>query len=355
MLYLSLFLSFIISILLTPIVKRIAFRVGATDCPDDRKVHQKTMPRLGGISIYVSFSISLLLTGYDMEMATLLLLSSLIILLTGIMDDLFGLKPKLKLLGQSLGASIFIIFGDAHLDVFSWIEIEWLQQTLSFGMSFLWIILITNSINIIDGLDGLASGLSGIMLFFISIFSINQGNYFISALSLILLSSILGFLLHNFYPAKIFLGDTGSLFIGYMIATISLLTFDTSTVDLLITPFILIGIPILDTIYAIIRRITNNKSLFSADKGHLHHQLINSGFSHRTTVIILYILTTAFGLIALMLTDSQLGTRYLFFTVILVTCEILAEHLGCTGHKYRPLLNITNSLLVITKKAIKIR
>lgn len=355
MLYLSLFLSFIISILFTPIVKRIAFRVGATDCPDERKVHQNIMPRLGGIAIYVSFLIGFLLSGYDTVLATLILLGSLIILITGILDDLFGLKPKLKLIGQTLGSSIVIIFGDAQVNIFAWVEIEWLQQTLSYGLSFFWVIFVTNSINIIDGLDGLASGLSGIMLFFISIFSINQGDYFISTLSLILLSSILGFLLHNFYPATIFLGDTGSLFIGYMIAIISLLTFDTSTADLLITPFILIGIPILDTIYAIIRRITNNKSLFSADKGHLHHQLLNSGFSHRKTVIILYILTTAFGLIALMLNKSHIGTRYLFFTVILVTCEFLAEYLGCTGHKYRPLLKIANSLLVITKKAIKIR
>lgn len=355
MISLSLFLSFFTSILITPLVKKIALRINAIDRPDQRKVHQSSMPRLGGIAIYISFLVGLVLISSYFPFPLLLIVGSLIILITGILDDMIGLSPKLKILGQLIAASIIILFGDVQISLFTWVKTEWLQQYLSYGLSLLWVLFITNSFNLIDGLDGLASGISSIILLVISIYSMNQGLYIVSIVCLLLLSSILGFLLHNFYPATIFLGDTGSLFIGYMISIITLLVFDTSSFSSLIIPLIIMAIPILDTVFAIVRRITNNNPLFSADRSHIHHQLLNLGISHRNTVIILYLLTASLGAIAILLTNTNTLVRYSFLFVLLILSELIAESIGWSGDKHRPILKLASIVRIVSKKEIKIK
>lgn len=340
MVYVTLVLCFIASVLITPLVKKLAIAIGATDKPNARKVHQKIMPRLGGLAIYISFIIGfLILRPMDEDFSPLpIIIGSFIIIITGVLDDRFELSAKVKLIGQLLAAGVVVLGG---------IQLEFINMPfggeLQFGifsipLTILWIVGITNAINLIDGLDGLAAGVSSIALITISGMAILMGDVFVTSVGLILLGSTLGFLVYNFHPAKIFMGDTGALFLGFMISVLALLGFKNITIFSLIVPIIILGVPISDTFFAIIRRFVNKQPLSAPDKSHLHHCLLRLGYSHRQTVLIIYGIAAMFGLAAVIFSQATLWGALLVMGVLLIAIEVFVEKIGLVGKDYKPLL-----------------
>lgn len=346
MLILTLLICFIVSVSMTPIVKKLAFKIGAVDAPNARKVHQKIMPRLGGFAIYIAFIIGFLLTRPESQMVsvTAILIGSFIIVITGILDDVYQLSPKVKLMGQII-AALVVIFGGVKIE---YINLPF-DGVLNFGwfsipLTLLWIVGITNAINLIDGLDGLAAGVSSIVLITITILAMLDGNIFVMTLGTILIGSTLGFLVHNFHPAKIFMGDTGALFLGYIISVISILGFKNVTLFSIIVPAIILAVPISDTFFAIIRRVVNKRPLSSPDKSHLHHCLLRLGFSHTKTVLIIYGISAFFGLAAVILTLSTLWVSLVILLVLMIAIELIVELVGLVNTNYRPILNFLGRL-----------
>lgn len=349
MFYFLLLVCFICSILFTPVIKKLAFKIGATDKPNERKVHQKIMPRLGGLAIYISFVIGVFIAQPDSPYPNTLsaiMLGSFIIIVTGVLDDMYELSAKVKLLGQLLATVIVVFWGGVQVE---FINLPFSNGVLEFGflsipITILWIVGITNAINLIDGLDGLAAGVSSIALITISIMAILIPNPFVVIMGSILLASTLGFLIFNFNPAKIFMGDTGALFLGYMIAVLSLLGFKNVTMISLVIPIIILGVPISDTIYAILRRIVNKKPISAPDKSHLHHCLLGLGFTHRQTVLIIYAMAAVFGLVAIIVSQAKLIGSFILIAFLLILIELVAEKIGLVGKNHRPLLKLFSTV-----------
>ncbi|PPA70274.1 glycosyltransferase family 4 protein [Jeotgalibacillus proteolyticus] len=338
---LVLLLCLISSVLLTPVVKKFAVRVGATDAPNHRKVHNKVMPRLGGLAIFISFSIGIIIMRPAGEDTWPIMIGALIIVLTGALDDRFQLSPKAKLIGQITAALIAIIWGGVQVE---FINLPF-GGRLEFGifsipLTLLWIVGITNAINLIDGLDGLAAGVSTIAIFTISGMAIIMGDAYVAIFGLILVASTLGFLFYNFHPAKIFMGDTGALFLGFMISVLALLGFKNITVISLIIPVLILGVPISDTFFAIVRRILHKQPISAPDKSHLHHCLLNAGFTHRETVVIIYGIASMFSLSAFIFSQSTIWGAIVVIAVVLFSLEIIVESVGLLGKNYRPILNL---------------
>ncbi|WP_456273220.1 glycosyltransferase family 4 protein [Bacillus sp. AK031] len=341
MVYLTLFLCFIASIVLTPLVKKLAIKIGATDSPNHRKVHQKIMPRLGGLAIFLSFILGVIILQPSNVYANAIIAGAVIIVLTGALDDVFELSAKVKLLGQLIAALLVVVWGGAQVE---FINLPFGGQ-LEFGymsipLTIVWIVGVTNAVNLIDGLDGLAAGVSSIGLITISGMAVIMGDTFVAVMASLLLVSTLGFLFYNFHPAKIFMGDTGALFLGYMISVLALLGFKNITVISLIIPVIILGVPISDTFFAIIRRIVNKQPLSAPDKSHLHHCLLRMGYSHRQTVLIIYAIAALFGLAAVIFSQATFWGSIILIGVLLVALEIFVESIGLVGNNYQPLLKM---------------
>jgi UDP-GlcNAc:undecaprenyl-phosphate GlcNAc-1-phosphate transferase len=341
-----------LSIILTPVVKKFAIWVGAVAIPNHRSVHSKIMPQMGGLAIFFAFIgayfiIAPATKSYNMDVAMGLLIGGAVIVLVGALDDRFVLSPKLKLLGQLIAAGIVVYFG---------LEVDFIQ--LPFGdainlngwigipITIIWIVGVTNAVNLIDGLDGLSAGVSGIATATIMVLSIMMGNYSVALICAVLLGSILGFLFFNFHPAKIFMGDTGALFLGFALATLSILGYKQATVVSLLVPILILGVPISDTFIAIIRRKLNKKPIFAPDKGHLHHRLIHLGFSTRKTVLIIYGFSVVFGLCAVLLSQSTQWETLVIVTVILLILEVCVEAIGVISKTKRPVINFIQRVFV---------
>lgn len=282
----TLFISFIT----VPIVKKIAIHVNAMDIPNARKVHSKPMPRLGGIAIFFAFLIGYMFFGEMTVQMNSILIGSFIILLTGIIDDINPLIAKDKFIGELISAGVIVFYGEILLNNITFFGINLEFGLLAYPITIIFIVACMNIINLIDGLDGLASGISSIFFMTILTICFLQGrtiglDY---TLTLIMLGSTLGFLIHNFYPAKIFLGDSGALFLGFIISIISLLGFKGTILTSVFVPLLILAVPILDTFFAILRRLVHHQKISDADKLHLHHQLLGMKFSHRNTVLIIY-------------------------------------------------------------------
>ncbi|HWI47721.1 MAG TPA: MraY family glycosyltransferase [Rummeliibacillus sp.] len=339
--YLALVVAFVASILLTPLVKRLAYRIGAVDKPNYRKVHDHIMPRLGGLAIFLAFLIGVVVARPMDGSMIAILIGSFVIIVTGVLDDMLEISPKAKLVGQTIAAVIVIFFGDVRIDS---INLPFGGELnfgyLSIPLTLIWIIGITNAINLIDGLDGLASGVSTIALITLATMAFIMGNTFVLVMALIVAASTCGFLFYNFHPAKIFMGDTGALFLGFMISVLALLGFKNVTFISLVIPIIMLGVPISDTFFAILRRLLNKQPPFSPDKSHLHHRLMSIGFTHRQTVLIIYGIAAMFGLAAIIFSMAKLWGAILLITVILISIELFVEVIGLAGNNYRPLLNL---------------
>jgi UDP-GlcNAc:undecaprenyl-phosphate GlcNAc-1-phosphate transferase len=352
MLYFTLAVSFLVAILLTPIVIKLAFKIGATDRPNHRKVHTNVMPRLGGLAIFASFIIGILIIHPNSSYHLPIVLGSIVILLTGMIDDIKEISPKVKLLGQIIAALIVVVMGDITV---SFINLPFGLGTINFGIfsipiTMLWIVGVTNAINLIDGLDGLAAGVSTIALFSIAGMAMVMGNAYVMVIALILAAGSLGFLVFNFHPAKIFMGDSGALFLGYMISVLSLLGFKNVTFISLIIPIIILGVPISDTFFAIVRRLVNKQPLSAPDKSHLHHCLMRSGFSHRQTVLLIYALAAVFGLAAFIFSQSTVWGSVIVVIALLITIEVIVEKIGLIREDYKPLLKFMKGLRPVNVK-----
>ncbi len=351
MLYIAAMICFLVSILITPIVIKLAIKIGATDQPNKRKVHSKVMPRLGGLAIFVSFIVGFLILQPDSVYKWPIIIGSIIIIITGILDDLFELSAKWKLLGQ-LAAALVVIFNGVDVEMVNLpFGIGELQLGyLTIPLTIIWIVGITNAINLIDGLDGLAAGVSSIALITISGMAIIMGDGFVLSIGVLVLFSTLGFLFYNFHPAKIFMGDTGALFLGYMIAVLSLLGFKNVTLISFIVPVIILGVPISDTFFAIIRRIVNKQPLSAPDKSHLHHCLLKLGYGHRKTVLMIYGMSAIFGLAAVVFSQATVWGSLVVIVVLLIAIELIVEKIGLVGKEYRPLLNMFRGIKVAQQK-----
>lgn len=292
----------LLSLIITPKVIALSHRLGIVDQPGDRKVHSDAMPRMGGLAIILSFLISfcVFLPWVDLQGSYklwIVLLGGAFMFSIGIIDDIYDLAARYKLIAQILVAifvsSQGVLIGELSLPFTSepWV----LPTTLSWVITLFWIVGVCNAINLMDGLDGLAAGISLIVLVTISAVAFTNQNHLVSFVTLPLIGTLIGFLKFNFHPAKTFMGDCGSLYLGYMLASLSLLnsSLETSTVSL-IMPIVALGLPIFDTVFSMIRRFLVGRKVFQADKDHVHHQILKKGFSHKQTVIILYLIASAF-------------------------------------------------------------
>ena len=301
----------VLSYFFTPPVKNFAHKVGAIDVPKDaRRMHKKPIPRLGGLAIYGGFLCSILIFGQLDETMLCVLLGAAIIVALGIFDDVLALGAKLKFVVQIVAAAIPVCIGNLQIGLFT--NLNPLSDTpfvhlgiLAVPVTIIWIVGITNAVNLIDGLDGLAVGVSSIAAITMLAVALLTGNMPIAITMAALAGACIGFMPYNLNPAKIFMGDTGSTFLGYMLATVSIMgLFKFYAVISFAVPFLILGRPIFDTANAIIRRVAAGRSPMSPDRGHVHHKLIDMGFNQKQAVAILYAISATLGLTAVVLTSS---------------------------------------------------
>ena len=301
----------VLSYFFTPPVKNFAHKVGAIDVPKDaRRMHKKPIPRLGGLAIYGGFLCSILIFGQLDETMLCVLLGAAILVALGIFDDVLALGAKLKFVVQIVAAAIPVCIGDLQIGLFT--NLNPLSDTpfvhlgiLAVPVTIIWIVGITNAVNLIDGLDGLAVGVSSIAAITMLAVALLTGNMPIAITMAALAGACIGFMPYNLNPAKIFMGDTGSTFLGYMLATVSIMgLFKFYAVISFAVPFLILGLPIFDTANAIIRRVAAGRSPMSPDRGHVHHKLIDMGFNQKQAVAILYAISATLGLTAVVLTSS---------------------------------------------------
>lgn len=327
-----------LALLVTPLVRKWAFKCGALDCPDQRKIHDRVMPRMGGLAIYISFLAAVLLTCEITPQVAGLLVGGSIIVLLGILDDTRGVSPWLKLAGQAAAACAVIPFG---------IKVEFLTNPFSEGLltlgllgfpvTVMWIVAVVNAVNLVDGLDGLAGGtsfiaaltLASVVWIEVSTNGGSQEQVEAIALALVLAAAVLGFLRYNFYPARIFLGDSGSMYLGFNVAALAVMGLAKSATFIsVIIPVVILGIPFLDTTLAIVRRYYGHRPIFQADKGHLHHRLIEIGLSHRQAVLCLYGVNVVLALSAIVMTLITPKQAAVFLVVLSTAALVAVNKIG---------------------------
>ena len=333
--------------ILTPFTIRFAYKVGAIDVPkDERKIHKKPMPRIGGLAFIGGFFISTLLIFLCCEIDRTInftdvnlvgfFAGAIIIALTGFVDDVRNIKPWMKLLGQSL-AAVCVILSGVRIGFINipFLEIYGLNEIVSIIVTFFWIIGVTNAINLIDGLDGLATGVSAIAtVSLLVIFLLNGAAEIPIILVCALLGGLIGFLPYNFNPAKTFMGDAGSNFLGYTLATISMMGMaKTYTIMAIVLPIIVLALPIFDTLFAMARRILAGKSIMQADRGHLHYRLLDAVLSQRQAVIVLYTVAALLGLFAIVLMDSSIWKVLGFLMIVLVLMVLESKNVIISKRK----------------------
>jgi UDP-GlcNAc:undecaprenyl-phosphate GlcNAc-1-phosphate transferase len=321
--FLVILAAFVVTLVSMPWVIKLAFKLGAIDQPDERKVHQDAMPRLGGMAIYISFLLAMLFYVGVKGPFTGLIIGASIVFIVGMLDDMYGLSAWVKLLGQCAAAGVAMYFG---------VMVEFLTNPFD-GMLFLgyfslpltlvWIVGVSNAINLIDGLDGLAGGVSAIAAVTMGIVALVEGQALVAVTAFILAAGIAGFLPYNFYPARTFMGDGGSNFLGFVLACIAIMgTAKSAALISLFIPIVILGIPIFDTFFAILRRIHKQTPIFKPDKDHLHHRLMVLGMSHRRSVFTIYLISGFFSAVAITLTfitdpKAMLGLGLLLLIIVM--------------------------------------
>lgn len=294
----------IITAVITPLAIWIAPKIGAVDVPkDNRRMHSKPMPRFGGMAIFAGVIITLLLFLPNTEKMMGVIIGGILIFIVGVIDDLKGMLAKVKFLCQ-IGCAVVLFAFDVRIlhisNPFESGQLIFFPPAISFIFTVIWIVGITNTINLIDGLDGLASGVSAISAVAIAYVAYIHGVYGVTFAMLAVAGSAVGFLGFNFNPAKIFMGDCGSLFLGFMLASFSLISpFKSATFVAIIIPVLVLAVPIFDTAFAIFRRIINKRPIMEADKGHLHHRIIAAGFGQRRAVLTIYAISGVMGVAAI--------------------------------------------------------
>ena len=314
---------FIASVFLVWVMKKVAVHINAVDVPNERKIHNKPIPLLGGIGIFLAFLLGYMIFGSPSNIMSSILIASFLILLLGIFDDIKPIRALYKFIIHIVIASIIVFYGGLQLeytDIFGY--------SINFGffapfVSIILIVGIINAMNLIDGLDGLCAGISSIYFLTIAIlgFLLNKFGGLDIMLSVIMLGSTLGFLVHNFPPAKIFMGDAGSTFIGLIISVIVLIGFKTLTLTSLVIPALVLAVPIMDTLFAIVRRKIKHRSAMEPDKEHLHHQLLKNNFSKTKTLLIIYGINILFSITSIFYAIGyrfEMIVCYIFLLFIIV-------------------------------------
>lgn len=337
--------AFVIACLLTPVAIRIAPKIGAMDIPkDNRRMHHKPMPRFGGMAIFAGTEIALAVFCHSDPKVVTIIIGGILIYAVGVIDDLRGLPAKLKFLLQILCAAIIYVGGIRINFVKNPLSMETyihFPLVISFIITVIWIVGITNTINLIDGLDGLAAGVAAIASAYISYASVLSGQYGVAAAMMAVTGGALGFLPYNFHPAKIFMGDSGSLYLGFMIGSISVLgSTKGATLIVTIVPFLALGLPIFDTAFAIIRRWVNGQPIMEADKGHVHHRIMNRGMGQRRTVLIMYCISAVMGMVAIMIVKRELiEAAIMIVTAVALLCVFVADHSTLKGISHEGLVH----------------
>lgn len=337
-LFLAFAMAFLISLIMGPVAIKLAPKIGAMDIPKDtRRMHTKAMPRFGGLAIFVGTMVPLVAFAGNNAAIKPVIIGGTLIYLLGVMDDLFALPAKFKFLYQFVVAVMMYEMGLKIRFITNYLAHGHINfgAALCFFVTVIWIVGITNTINLIDGLDGLAAGTAMISSFCIAYVAYIHGG--INGMMIVCLAMVcvggacLGLLPYNFYPAKIFMGDGGSLFLGFMMATLSVVgPLKRSTLIAVIVPVLVLGIPIFDTAFAILRRLINHRPIMEADKGHLHHRLMQSGYGMRRAVLMLY------GISGIMGMSAVLVSRELYkdaLVLMAIACIYLYVFLTDANHK----------------------
>ena len=309
---LAILLAGAVSFIMTPMVKRFAESIGAVDEPGDRRVNTETIPRMGGLAIFCGFTLAMLIFADLTKQVEGILLGSLVIVIMGALDDIYNLKPWIKLLAQICAATICVLFGVVVNGVSGMgsADTVYIGNIAAYFITIAWIVVSTNAINLIDGLDGLACGMSAISALTLLIISLLVSEMNVTVMLGCLLGACIGFLPYNWNPAKIFMGDVGSQLLGFLLSTISLVgLFKMHAFVTMLVPLLALAVPLADTCFAFFRRIIRGQSPFHADKGHFHHRLLALGFTQRQVVVMLYGVSVFMGIIAIMMTGEDRKIR----------------------------------------------
>jgi len=327
----ALLVALVVSFLMTPLVKTFAYKVGAIDVPKDaRRMHKVPTPRLGGLAIFFGFMVSILLFVKITPEMKSILLGAVIIVVLGVVDDIMALPAMLKFVVQIVAALIPALGGVRILafsnpNVFSE-ELYWVLGSLSIPFTVLWIVALTNAVNLIDGLDGLANGVSAISATTVLVIALMGNQVQVSIVMAALVGACVGFMPYNMNPAKMFMGDTGATFLGYILATMSIQgLFKYYAVISFVVPFLILGLPIFDTAFAFIRRIAHGQSPMHADRSHIHHRLIDMGLNQKQAVATLYVISAILGLSAVVLTTGGEQKAMLFFAAMCIVAVVAAR------------------------------
>jgi UDP-GlcNAc:undecaprenyl-phosphate/decaprenyl-phosphate GlcNAc-1-phosphate transferase len=326
-------LAFIIAVAVayfaTPHIKELAIKAGAMDAPDERKVHKEPIPRMGGLAIYLAAVAAIFISMKMNHQVLGIILGGTVMLAVGVIDDIKQLSAKVKLMGQIIAALVLVAFD---------VRIEWLTNPfgsmvylgyLSIPITILWVVAVTNTVNLIDGLDGLAAGVSSIASITILIVALQQNLWIVAILTAAIAGSAVGFLFHNFNPAKIFMGDTGSLFLGYMLSAVSIMGAVKGAATIaLVVPIVALGLPIMDTTFAILRRYLNGVPIFRPDKGHLHHRLLAMGLTQKQVVLSMYVISGLLGISAILLSEVSQFKAFLILMAIATVSVVGAKKIG---------------------------
>lgn len=341
-------LAFLLANLATPVAKKIAFRIGAVAVPNERTMHDEDMPVGGGMAIYFGFTLTVLIFvplighGGIVQFAGLVI-GATVITIVGLLDDIYDVSPRIRIVFQVLSALIVIYTGTAITSI----SVPFIEAgKIEFGIfsniiTLFWIVGITNAVNFLDGLDGLAAGIASIASLVLMAIAILFGDPIVAGIAIVLTASLsgacLGFLPHNFNPATIFMGDTGSTFLGFSLAVISIQTMlKTYTALTLIVAVIVLALPIFDTVFAVIRRTMNKQPIHIGDRGHLHHRLVDRGLSHKKAVITLYIISGSFGIAGILVVMQDFTLAMLIVGFIMI---VWLMDLGLSRHKKNKISN----------------
>ena len=326
----ALFTAFLVSLVSTPVVRSLAFRMGAVDVPrDGRRMHDHPIPRMGGLAIFFGFILSVLVFLPLTADLRGMLLGSVVIVILGIFDDIRSLPALPKFFIQIGAALIAVMEGNRitflfNPNIFS-ADPFWELGWLAVPITVLWIVGITNAVNLIDGLDGLACGVSTISSMTMLVIALSVAEPDVAVLMAALSGACIGFLPYNLNPAKIFMGDTGSTFLGFILAVVSIQgLFKYATIISFAVPFLMLGLPIFDTCFAILRRLSRGQSPMKPDRGHIHHRLIDMGFSQKQAVATLYVISAILGLSAVVLTTIGVLRAMLFLMALCITEAVAA-------------------------------
>ena len=352
--YLCLFSAALaVSLLATPLARKIAVWCGAVDYPNSRRINKKPIPRMGGIAIFLGIVAAFVVQyvgtmnfGWPVVLVpspkldvnyAMLVLAFLVIFATGLLDDRFSLSPRQKLAGQIAAAVIAVAGGLVIGDISNpfepggFVHLGW----LTYPLTVVYLVAYTNIINLIDGLDGLAAGISAIASFTMFVLSVWAGRLDAAALSIAVAGSSLGFLRYNFHPASIFMGDSGALTLGFALGAVSLLSVTRfAGLTTIIVPLVIAAVPIIDTFSAIVRRMRGHVSISHADRGHIHHRLIDEGYDQRQAVLVMYAWTGLLCVGSLVMTQVETVPRIVIFCLLLVASMAFARHL----HLFEPVL-----------------